>query len=317
MCLVHVLSVSFLECLVSCMMASLRACLCVCVLAFMLACLLACLPACLLVCLFVCLLAHYSSRLITVKYHLFFISLQKLGEAVEERRPHLELLTQRGRRIARMSTSTNADHINTQVSVMGNLWTNVCSCLSSRTQNKIDTLHYIRKFDDTFEGLSSWLHRLEQIVTRDKQLFYACSPEEQTLKIQAYRKDIESHETQRSSLNDYTIQLIDKELGNELVRDVMEQRDELNERWEALCIQLGISYKKAEQTKYSLKLLEAQLMQLNKWMNNVEKQLKDFGAELSCDHNELCQQLVDLQVSYKRGGSPMSSLQNSCPGFVF
>ena len=160
----------------------------------------------------------------------------------------------------------------------------------------MDTLHYMRKFDDTFESLSSWLHRLQEIVTRDKQLFYSHSPEEQRTKIQAYRKEIESHEVERSLLNDYTIQLIDKELGNELVRDVMEQRDELNERWEALCIQLGISYKKAEQTKYSLKLLEAQLTQLNKWMNNVEKQLTEFGTELSCDHNELCQQLVDLQV---------------------
>ena len=70
----------------------------------------------------------------------------------------------------------------------------------------------------------------------------------------------------------------------------------LNERWEALCIQLGISYKKAEQTKYSLKLLEAQLTQLNKWMTSVERQITEFTAGLSCDMDELGQQLVDLQV---------------------
>ena len=76
----------------------------------------------------------------------------------------------------------------------------------------------------------------------------------------------------------------------------MEQRDALNERWEALCIQLGISYKKAEQTKYSLKLLEAQLTQLNKWMSSVERQISEISADLSCDMDELNQQIVDLQV---------------------
>ena len=81
------------------------------------------------------------------------------------------------------------------------------------------------------------------------------------------------------------------------MREVMEQRDDLNERWETLCIQLGISYKKAEQTKYSLKLLEAQLMQLNKWMNNIERQLGELTTQRSCDLDELRQQLVDLQVS--------------------
>jgi archaellum component FlaC len=117
--------------------------------------------------------------------------------------------------------------------------------------------------------------------------------------LQAYRKEIESHEPQRTSINDSTLQLIDKELGNELLRHIMEQRDALNERWEALCIQLGISYKKAEQTKYSLKLLEAQLTQLNKWMSSVERQITEISGELSCDIDELSQQLVDLQVGCK------------------
>ena len=81
----------------------------------------------------------------------------------------------------------------------------------------------------------------------------------------------------------------------------MEQRDGLNERWEALCIQLGISYKKAEQTKYSLKLLEAQLTQLNKWMSSVERQINEISGELSCDIEELRQQLVDLQVGFNCG----------------
>lgn len=76
----------------------------------------------------------------------------------------------------------------------------------------------------------------------------------------------------------------------------MEQRDGLNERWEALCIQLGISFKKAEQTKYSLKLLEAQLTQLNKWMSSVERQTTEISGEVSCDMDELSQQLINLQV---------------------
>ena len=111
------------------------------------------------------------------------MSLQKLGEEVEERRPHLELLTQRGRRLTRMSSYANADHINTQVSVMGGLWTNVCTCLSTKMHSTIDSLHYLRKFNDAFETLSAWLNRLGGIVRQDKKLFYSCSPEEQRVKI--------------------------------------------------------------------------------------------------------------------------------------
>ena len=47
----------------------------------------------------------------------------------------------------------------------------------------IDTLHYLRKFTDIYETLSAWLYRLEEIVRRDKEKFYSCSPEEQRLKI--------------------------------------------------------------------------------------------------------------------------------------
>ena len=90
--------------------------------------------------------------------------------------------------------------------------------------------------------------------------------------------------------------MFDKEINSELLRYVTERRDALNERWENLCIQLGISYKKAEQTKYSLKLLEAQLTQLNKWMSSVEQQVMEISGKLSCDVDELSQQLVNLQV---------------------
>jgi hypothetical protein len=50
---------------------------------------------------------------------------------------------------------------------MGTLWTNVCTCLSTKMHCTIDSLHYLRKFMDNFESLSSWLHRLEDIVRRD------------------------------------------------------------------------------------------------------------------------------------------------------
>jgi hypothetical protein len=105
---------------------------------------------------------------------------------VEEHRPHLELLTQRGKRLSRMSSYANADHINNQVSVMGTLWTNVCTCLSTKMHCTIDSLHYLRKFMDNFESLSAWLHRLENILRRDWKHFYSCSPEEQRAKIKVY-----------------------------------------------------------------------------------------------------------------------------------
>ena len=39
---------------------------------------------------------------------------------------------------------------------------------------------------DNFESLSAWLHRLEEVLRRDKKHFYSCSPEEQRTKIKVY-----------------------------------------------------------------------------------------------------------------------------------
>ncbi|XP_046859809.1 nesprin-1-like isoform X2 [Xenia sp. Carnegie-2017] len=227
----------------------------------------------------------------------YYERLKELSNDIEDRRPHLELLTQRGKRLSRMSSYANADHINNQVSVMGSLWTNVCTCLSTKIHCTVDLLHFLRKFMENFESVSAWLRRFENIVHVDSINFYSCSPEEQRVKIKAYRKEIESHEFERSIINDSTLSLFDKEINSELLRYVTERRDALNERWENLCIQLGISYKKAEQTKYSLKLLEAQLTQLNKWMSSVEQQVIEISGKLSCDVDELSQQLVNLQIS--------------------
>ena len=86
-----------------------------------------------------------------------------------------------------MSSYANADHINNQITVMGTLWTNVCTCLSTKMHSTIDSLHYLRKFMDNFESLSAWLRRLEDILRRDWKNFYSCSPEEQRAKIKVKR----------------------------------------------------------------------------------------------------------------------------------
>lgn len=116
---------------------------------------------------------------------------------------------------------------------------------------------------------------------------------------QVYVADIEGHENTRSTLNESAYYVISKAGGTPYAGAVAEKQKHLNDRWRALCQQLGITYKKAEETRYGLKLLEIQLKQLNTWMAEVETKLREFSVVGSCILPELQRKVKEMKVIIK------------------
>lgn len=74
--------------------------------------------------------------------------------------------------------------------------------------------------------------------------------------MQVYVVDIEGYENIRLILNESVYYVISKVGGMFYVGVVVEKQKYLNDCWCVLCQQLGIIYKKVEEIRYGLKLLE-------------------------------------------------------------
>lgn len=98
-------------------------------------------------------------------------------------------------------------------------------------------------------------------------------------------------------MNECAYYVISKAGGTPYAGAVAEKQKHLNDRWRALCQQLGITYKKAEETRYGLKLLEIQLKQLNTWMAEVETRLKEFAVAGSCVLTEIQKKVKEMKVN--------------------
>ena len=120
------------------------------------------------------------------------------------------------------------------------------------------------------------------------------------MSIQVYVADIEGHEGTRSTMNECAYFVISKAGGTPYAGAVAEKQKQLNDRWRALCQQLGITYKKAEETRYGLKLLEIQLKQLNTWMTEVESRLMGFTVTGSCVLTEIQKKAKEMKVLFVR-----------------
>ena len=136
------------------------------------------------------------------------------------------------------------------------------------------------------------------------------------LSTQVYVADIEGHENTRSTLNESAYYVISKAGGTPYAGAVAEKQKNLNDRWRALCQQLGITYKKAEETRYGLKLLEIQLKQLNTWMAEVETKLREFSVVSSCVVSELQRKVKEMKVIIKMSGTTFFSVSVDCHDLV-
>ena len=99
-------------------------------------------------------------------------------------------------------------------------------------------------------------------------------------------------------MNECAYYVISKAGGTPYAGAVAEKQKHLNDRWRALCQQLGITYKKAEETRYGLKLLEIQLKQLNTWMAEVESRLMGFTVTGSCVLTDIQKKAKEMKVLF-------------------
>ena len=105
-------------------------------------------------------------------------------------------------------------------------------------------------------------------------------------------------------MNESAYYVISKAGGTPYAGAVAEKQKHLNDRWRALCQQLGITYKKAEETRYGLKLLEIQLKQLNTWMAEVETRLMGFSVAGSCVLPDLQRKVKEMKVNIEHRNAP-------------
>ena len=113
-------------------------------------------------------------------------------------------------------------------------------------------------------------------------------------------------------MNESAYYVISKAGGTPYAGAVAEKQKHLNDRWRALCQQLGITYKKAEETRYGLKLLEIQLKQLNTWMTELESRLVDFTVARLCVVAEIHKKVKEMKVKLKTSDSQRDDLWALC-----
>ena len=113
-------------------------------------------------------------------------------------------------------------------------------------------------------------------------------------------------------MNESAYYVISKAGGTPYAGAVAEKQKYLNDRWRALCQQLGITYKKAEETRYGLKLLEIQLKQLNTWMTELESRLVDFTVARLCVVAEIHKKVKEMKVTVKNSVSQRDDLWVLC-----
>lgn len=97
-------------------------------------------------------------------------------------------------------------------------------------------------------------------------------------------------------MNEAAFYLLSHWSGTPFTDHMTTKQQEVNNRWRTLCQQLGVTYKKAEETKYGLKLLELQLKQLNAWMAQVESKLRDYSITDTCEVAEVQQRYKVIKV---------------------
>lgn len=243
-------------------------------------------------------------------------AMKAIAGEIDERKPQLDKISWRAEELSKSTDQYDSERIKKQVASMTTLWGSVCHLLSSSMQSLAEILRHFQQFSQLHEALSDWLVNIESSVTRELEESFLSIPDDQGDTVfQVYVADIEGHENTRSTLNESAYYVISKAGGTPYAGAVAEKQKNLNDRWRALCQQLGITYKKAEETRYGLKLLEIQLKQLNTWMAEVETKLREFSVVSSCVVSELqrkVKEMKDTETDVERRATDVQTVLRLC-----
>ena len=113
---------------------------------------------------------------------------------------------------------------------------------------------------------------------------------------QVFENELEKYEQIRKRLQGFAIQIMSTGPTAPYSEQVQKCYDVINHRWEALCIELGISFKRVEEIVFSLRLLEAVLTKLNEWLKTMEGKVRKLSIQLT-EPDDNTQKLLDLKVA--------------------
>ena len=112
---------------------------------------------------------------------------------------------------------------------------------------------------------------------------------------QVYKNEFEKYDQTRKRLEVFAIQIMSTGPTAPYSQQVQKRCRTINHRWEVLCREVGVSFRKAEETLFNLRLLEAVLTRLNEWLKTVENRVIQLSAELQ-ESDKSRQKLLDLEV---------------------
>ena len=109
-------------------------------------------------------------------------------------------------------------------------------------------------------------------------------------------KDLEKYELAKKRLGSFVVSIVSSAPNAPYSEHVKTRLHDISRRWQSLCRDLGKSYKKVEETVFSLQLFEAMLTRLNSWLEGIEKRVHEFLLQPDEAGNER-QRILDLKVS--------------------
>ena len=112
---------------------------------------------------------------------------------------------------------------------------------------------------------------------------------------QVFENELEKYEQARKKLQGFAIQIMSTGPTAPYSEQVLKDYNVINHRWEGLCKELGISFKRVEETVFSLRLLEAVLTKLNEWLKSIEGKVRKLSLQLT-EPDDNTQRLLDLKV---------------------
>ena len=202
-------------------------------------------------------------------------------------------------------TSSDQETIRRQLKILSKLWDDVLFQTKLRLRHLIELLENLEKFEEIWKLLDRWLTMNETSLMR--QIRVAGSAQKQKEHIQKlFMNELERYEHARKRLQGFAVHFVSACPNAPFSEHIRSRQQNINLRWEALCRELGMSYKKVEETLFSLQLFEAMLTRLNDWLGGIEGkayQFISYGNDVESNR----QLLMDIKVCYALAASKLIS----------
>jgi len=221
---------------------------------------------------------------------------RQIGHEIENKKSETEAVRARGKSLSSSHSVTSADEeiIKRQLKTLSCLWDDVIFQSRLRLCHLIELLENLEKFEEVWKLLDDWLTRSEKSLLKDIDITGNAQKQREHIK-SVYKNEFEKYDQTRKRLEGFAIQIMSTGPAAPYSEQVKKRCQTINHRWEVLCREVGVSFRKVEETLFNLRLLEAVLMRLNEWLKTVEDRVNQLSSQLQ-ESAKSRQKMLDLEV---------------------